>query len=323
MIFEGCRFIDNFSANKGGAVGIRGQQSKSTYSDCDFTSNSAGTAGGAVICRFGDGARFERCVFRENETSVESGAVHIGGDSFPLPATFLQCDFIDNFSSFYAGAAIFGGTRFQSCRFIRNVCGGTTTGGAVQVHEDATFDGCLFDGNDSWGPGGAMMVLPGATATLTNCTLTSNITLETGGAINGNAMLRNCVLWNNSPDELSGAFDVAYSNVPGGWPGIGNMDVKPRFHNPVGADRVAGNEDDDLRLTPGSPCADAGDNSAICIDVFDLDGDGDTAEQVPFDLFGNSRVADDPVATDTGNPAHRRGIVDLGPFETPLHPPPN
>ncbi|HYV48774.1 MAG TPA: Calx-beta domain-containing protein [Myxococcaceae bacterium] len=56
----------------------------------------------------------------------------------------------------------------------------------------------------------------------------------------------------------------------------------------------------DLRLQATSPCIDSGDGAQVAPDVTDLDGDGDTAEPLPYDFAGDPRFA---------------GAVDLGALE--------
>ena len=68
-----------------------------------------------------------------------------------------------------------------------------------------------------------------------------------------------------------------------------------------GPDGIAGTEDDNLRLSPGSPSIDAADNLAVPPDTADLDGDGDTTEPTPLDLDGNRRIVN--------------RIVDMGAYE--------
>jgi hypothetical protein len=80
------------------------------------------------------------------------------------------------------------------------------------------------------------------------------------------------------------AFDVEDGTLADGG---GNLDVDPRFG--------AGFE-----LAQGSPCIDAGDDSAILLDAADVDGDGDTSERVPWDLALRARVWNDPYVQDTG-----------------------
>jgi len=107
-----------------------------------------------------------------------------------------------------------------------------------------------------------------------------------------------------------GRFDAG-SGWTGG--GTGNIDADPLFVDADGPDDIPGTEDDDLRLLPGSPCIDAGDNTAVPADTADLDGDGDTTEPVPLDLDGNPRIMDDPSTVDTGNGTPP--IVDMGACE--------
>jgi len=55
---------------------------------------------------------------------------------------------------------------------------------------------------------------------------------------------------------------VTYSNVQSGWPGDGNTDIDPCFADAGGPDNILGTKDDNLRLAPGSPCTDIGNNEA-------------------------------------------------------------
>jgi len=70
---------------------------------------------------------------------------------------------------------------------------------------------------------------------------------------------------------------------------------------------MAGTEDDNLRLSPDSPCIDAGDNSSVPADTADLDGDGNTTEPIPFDLDGHPRIID--------GDCNDSNIVDIGAYE--------
>jgi len=95
----------------------------------------------------------------------------------------------------------------------------------------------------------------------------------------------------------------------------GNINTDPLFarapnhggdgwgDNPATADvNEAANDDyGELWLQAGSPCINAGNNSALPQDRFDLDADGDTGETIPYDLEEADRI--------TG------GIVDIGAYE--------
>ncbi|MEO6711613.1 MAG: hypothetical protein ABI054_05485 [Planctomycetota bacterium] len=146
---------------------------------------------------------------------------------------------------------------------------------------------------------------------------------------------RNCVVWNNTAPsgtpievQMQGPLDIAWCDLQGGqasvtiggsgtliW-GPGNTALDPPFVDPDGADNdpltVA---DNDYRLSLTSPCLDAGENASVAQDWFDLDGDSNVSEPVPFDFDGNPRFTDIPSAPDTGNGVSP--LVDLGAWERP------
>ena len=131
-------------------------------------------------------------------------------------------------------------------------------------------------------------------------------------------IVANSILRSNNPDQIWDELSfttVSYSNVHGGWPGVGNINVNPMFVEPDGPDEIPGTEDDNYRLLPGSPCIDAGHNWAVPADTGDLEADADTAELTPLDLDGNPRFADVVATQDTGCGA--TAIVDMGAYEFP------
>ncbi|MBU0618405.1 MAG: hypothetical protein KKI02_11870, partial [Planctomycetes bacterium] len=119
---------------------------------------------------------------------------------------------------------------------------------------------------------------------------------------------------------------VLFSDIEGGWAwmyldsyasldwGEGNIVADPLFVDVDGADDDPNTfEDNDYRLSAGSPCIDSACNWLVPRDVADLDGDGDTSEFTPFDLDGEGRFLDDPNTPDTGYGF--APIVDMGAYE--------
>jgi hypothetical protein len=150
----------------------------------------------------------------------------------------------------------------------------------------------------SSGIGGGVSISE-STLTLTNCTLASNSSAVVG-ALSGST-LRNCIVWNN---PLGSGADVRFTSTPQFYPGLGNIAGDPQFTDSAGPDRVVGTQDDDLTLSPTSPCIDAGDNTAL-----------DAA--VHADLGGKVRFFDAPSTPDSGIPGGFGGnaIVDIGAHE--------
>ncbi len=92
---------------------------------------------------------------------------------------------------------------------------------------------------------------------ITNNTITGN-SANTGGALalylSAYPVLTNTILWDNSAPEIyvsegGGEPTVNYSDIMGGWPGIGNINLAPEFIYP---------DQSDYRLNWGSPCIDSG-----------------------------------------------------------------
>ena len=270
-----------------------------------------------------------QCVSGEGSDTVLSGFTITGGNangaSFPDNAgggmlnnnaspTVTNCIFSGNSASESSGG---GGGMYNDnsptvtgCTFTGNTArfggGMYTEGGGAPV-----VTNCRFIGNSA-GNGGGMEDYNASTS-VTNCTFSGNTANGGGGLLSfgSNTLVRNCVFWGNALEEMFDAFSttsVTYSNVQGGHPGVGNIDLDPLFVSPAGGD---------YRLSAGSPCIDAGDNTAVPADTVDLDGDGDTAESIPLDLAGIPRFVDDLGTTDTGVPGngYPNAVVDMGAYE--------
>jgi len=145
---------------------------------------------------------------------------------------------------------------------------------------------------------------------------------------NASVQFLSCTLWHNNVVGNPFEGDVTFINslvegvdpiAPGfvSIPDDGGDGFYNSRSNTPGIDESLNNDYGDLRLRPDSPAIDAGDSTALPTDLFDLDGDTDTSEAIPFDLGGSPRTIDDPATPDSGpvTPA-----VDLGAYE--FTPPP-
>ncbi|MHC4220304.1 MAG: right-handed parallel beta-helix repeat-containing protein [Planctomycetota bacterium] len=268
----------NVENSNGGGIDI-GLSTSPTIRNCVFRNNTASALGGGMAVRGQCTPIIDRCTFINNasfgtEESSEGGGLCL---FFLSPATVTNCVFIDNFSEYGGGL---------SCAL-----------------SDATIVNCLFVGNTA-AIGGGGVASDVSNARLINCTITDNSAGFFGGAAAGitqyltsHLTIDNSVLWNNSPTEvevLNGSATVRYSDVEGGWSGEGNIDATPGF---VGQ-TLRGPED--YRITSGSPCIDAGDNTVVPADIV-------------TDLDGQPRFVDDPGMPDSG--FGLPPVVDMGAFE--------
>jgi hypothetical protein len=223
-----------------------------------------------------------------------------------------NCTFVYGYAFFGAGLAAGGGNSavVVNCSFHNNDAGGFG-GGIDSSLNNMTVANCAFYDNSAW-DGGAIRLYFGGT--ITNCTVARNTvsnSLDPGaGSVNcefGTLTIANSIIWGNTnngnPGEISkgdnATMAVSFSDVRGGYAGTGNINADPYY--------VKMDWNGDYRIQPFSPCVDAGNNAALPADVADVDRDGNTAEALPIDLLGRTRVAD-------GN-SDGTATADMGVFE--------
>jgi hypothetical protein len=271
-----CVFSGNTAGSSDlfrGGGGMYNDESSPTLAGCTFDGNEA-NFGGGLLNRFHSSPTLVECTFTGNSALRGGGGMHNTG--FPSDAMLVtNCSFIGNSAGEGGGGMYNYGivAKSMNCSFVDNVAVGRG-GGVYNWYSNSIVVNCTFGGNTA-GQGGAMYNELAATPTL-----------------------RNCIAWGNVPDEIvddpnepPAVSAVSYSDVQGGWPGDGNLDADPLFLDP---------DNGNLRLSPGSPCIDAGDNTAV-------------PDGIDTDLDGNPRFVDDPDTVDTGygDPP----LVDMGAYE--------
>lgn len=200
--------------------------------------NGAGGSGGAAFIHHDSRPTFVNCVFSNNGTDFGSGgAVHCDTASHP---TFVHCTFSNN----------------KAAR-----------GGALDIvdRSSATIIDCLFHDNSATGQGGAIF-FTGPALNVSNSTFARNSAAESGAIHNlssaGTASLTDCIVWSNGSIALGGPGDfvVTFSDVEGGWPGMGNIDGDPRFAAGPDGDFYLGQKA--AGQQKNSPCVNAGSGAA-------------------------------------------------------------
>lgn len=189
-------------------------------------------------------------------------------------------------------------------------------GGAVASSGRTTLTNCKFIGNLA--VMGAAIHHDSGLLTVRNCTVAGNQGLSVPGLAvlsDGRAVLENSIFWNNTGSRsydtersqinfFSGGTVTVNHSIIEGWTGryrgVGSSGADPLFIDADGPDNVPGTQDDNLRLSPGSPCIDAGNNAAV-------------PGSITTDLSGWLRFVDDADTPDTGN--GEPPIVDIGAYE--------
>ncbi|HOO15497.1 MAG TPA: right-handed parallel beta-helix repeat-containing protein [Phycisphaerae bacterium] len=228
------------------------------------------------------------------------------------PDSVLEGVTIRNAHDDYDGGAVhceYSSPTLLNCWIVSSTTGRSGAGVYARFAEPRLVN-CVLVDNSAAASGGGLYAGSDARPVLTNCTIVGNSAGEYGGGLAfsySRGTLVNSIIWANSGDQIyrtSSTVSVTYCDVQGGFSGVGNKNADPCF-----VDAAAG----DYRLAAGSPCIDAGKNSAVPADVLDLDGDGNTTEPIPFDVLGQLRFSDDPATADTGSGTPP--LVDMGAHE--------
>jgi hypothetical protein len=285
-----CTFSENFALEDGG--GMSNYDGSPTVINCTFSDNAVVSDGGAMV-NYASSPTLINCTFSEN-FALEGGGAMVNYAASPDVA---NCLFVGNTAD--SGGGMHNQTNSSptvtNCTFTGNTA--VLAGAMWNDGGSPTVTGGRFTGNEA-GWGGGMYNLNSSNMTVANCTFSGNSAGNLGGGmfnVNSSPTASNCILWGDSPSEILNAASapvVTYSDVQGGQPGTGNIDADPQFVDPDNAD---------FRLQPGSPCIDAGDNTAV-------------PEDVTTDLDGNPRFVDDPGTADTGY--GEPPIVDRGAYES-------
>ncbi|MFG0330389.1 MAG: right-handed parallel beta-helix repeat-containing protein [Phycisphaerales bacterium] len=212
--------------------------------------------GAAILCNNGSSPTIRNCVLSNNRAGCWGGAFCCSNAS-PV---------------------------IENCVFVNNHTDDDGGGLFIWLESYPVVINSVFAGNTAPGSGGGLTNFGGG-ITLINCTLVDNSAGWGSAGYLWNSELHNSIVWDHPGGHgLEGAPVVTYSNVEGGYTGVGNMNLDPRFVKP---------EANDYRLAKGSPSIDAGDNVRV-------------PAAVVLDANGEARF--------TG------AFVDQGAFENPTQP---
>ena len=301
------------SGSNGDGGGMYNDSGSATLSNCTFIGNSAKYDGGGIYGDHGS-ETFADCTFRANVAGDNGGAIYVNSDG----GTLTNCAFVENFATDDGGGLYnYSGSQIlTNCSFIGNTANDDGGGICNAINSNPTLINCVFSGNSVGRRGGGMYTYFYSYPTLINCTFSANHSDNNGGGMysrhESDPTLTNCILWGNTDDAGSDESAqiyidsstpvVTFSCIQGldTFAGSGNIGDDPLFADADGADDIVGTEDDNARLSAGSPCIDAGDNTEV-------------PGGVTTDLDGRERFMDDTETVDTGTGTPP--IVDMGAYE--------
>ncbi|MGB2803411.1 MAG: right-handed parallel beta-helix repeat-containing protein [Candidatus Zixiibacteriota bacterium] len=250
--------IQNGWAGRGGGIYCR-DSSSPTIRNNKITGNAAEQAAG-VYCLYGSSPRIRNNTITGNSASVRCGAIQcIYGSN-----AVIVSNVISNNSATYQAGGI--DCNDSDPLIMGNViCNNSTYngGGIVSIgHSNPTIIRNIISDNYAEGCGGAIG-LDESDPLISNNTISGNTADDRGGGVFCNIShptLTNTILWaNSSPDgpqiHLTGGSDatVIYSDVEGGWEGVGNINADPLFCD---------SEDRNYYLWNISPCLGAGEGGS-------------------------------------------------------------
>ena len=253
----------------GGGISCE-QGSSPTISDCTINFNSA-VAGGGIYCQGGIEGKsspiITNCTIIGN-TARSSMLPRAGAgiECYSSSPTIINCKISDNSVDDGADGAI-------SCSW-----------GSLLTISNSTISKNKTSG----------IFCLESSLIVNNCTITGNKGREGGGIASyrfSTTTITNCIIRDNSPQQIDGTASVTYSDVQDGWPGQGNINTDPCFVQPgywadVNDPNIIVEPNDpnavwlegDYHLLPFSPCIDTGDPNYI-------------PEANETDLDGNPRIS--------------------------------
>jgi len=139
-------------------------------------------------------------------------------------------------------------------------------GGIYCNNSSPSLENVAISGNSASTEGGGIYCYD-SSPSLVNVTISGNSAYSYGGGIfcdwYSNPSLVNCILWNDSPQEIyifdGSGVNATYSDIQGGWAGTGNINADPLFVDPANGDYHLSWTNYPVQDSTMSPCIDAGD----------------------------------------------------------------
>lgn len=267
----------NIASKAGGAVYGAGDATVVVFSNSTLGeyrgaargNRADGADGGGGAVAVVAGAQYEaiNCVLAHNVSSNYGGAIYVNqgvarvASSFTSGAVLEPLSRVANNSAQYGGAgyAFAGELHFSAAMITSNRSSGA--GGGVTYSMGAgTLVNCVLARNTAPN-GGAVDSTFLSSVALAHCTVVENGRHGIVADLGGICSVTNCIVYGNASTQVSTNQTVRYSDVEGGYPGVGNIDANPLFVNPAQMD---------YQLSFLSPCRDTGTWCGVTHDILGM-----------------------------------------------------
>ena len=280
----------NMGGGQGGGMMLAGTEG--TLDNMTITNNTANGAHGGGIWTNGSGDDEPGWVMTNSLISGNHADQLGGGITFAWSHPTVINTVISENTSYWGGGGVSGinsGFSLEGTTVSDNWTysggGGIFAFGPLESADPPVIEDCMITGNETGdGDGGGILLsdnldavinrtfvvnnqasgyiggidVMGTSATISNVTVSGN-TSGGGGGIgisdNANVDITNSIVWGNTGTDLmlqNASVNVTYSDIQGGYNGMGNINADPNFVNTLPAFPM------DYGLQLDSPCIDAG-----------------------------------------------------------------
>jgi hypothetical protein len=262
-VIDGFNVINGVTSGGGTAI-LCDNSSSPTIKNSRFYNNltSGDTKGGAISFNSNSDGALINCIFDKNEARHGGGVCAQTGSDIDV----FNCLFQNN-NSRYDGGGLW--THSSNVDVGSSIFRLNTGGAGIRFDDNSnSVTNCLFYKNSSTYAGGIRQ--DAGHLTIRNSTIADNILADGfGGGVfigaTGILTMLNSIVWGNDHDsiylyEQATIDSITYSDLEGGWTGLGNINADPLF-----LDALNGN----YKIRGWSPAVDAAPDIGV---YFDLDG---------------------------------------------------
>jgi hypothetical protein len=248
--------IRNGYAPLGGGIYCYG--ASPTISNCIIISNKADFGGGGIACAAASSPAITGCEINENRSDFGGGGGIFIHESTPV---ITACTITGNRGD--QGGGIHcqrSSPTINRCRIQNNTADLGGGGIFCETYSSPSIVNSVITQNVSGFGGGGIYCRNFSSPTIIHCTISNNRaelwnSVNWGGGIlcqgGSSPTMTNSIVWANTPTQWvlinSSTPLVTYSDIQGGFSGVGNIDSNPLFA-----------EEEDYQLAINSPCIDTG-----------------------------------------------------------------